>query len=75
MHICNKGYDYCPNEHYVELCEKHPDILSKAAMVDHIDAQNVFTAIHFFGIPVEDLMKSNGYNKTAAFISLVKNWF
>ena len=46
-HICNKGYDYCPNEHFVELCESHPDILSKAAVVDHIDAQNVFTAICF----------------------------
>ena len=74
-HICNKGYDYCPNEHFVELCESHPDILSKAVVVDHIDAQNVFTAIHFFGIPVEQFMVSKGYMKTVEFIRLVRNWF
>ena len=44
-HICNKGYEFCPNEHYVQLCENEPQILSKAAVMDHIDAQNVFTAI------------------------------
>ena len=44
-HICGNGYDYCPHEHFVELCEEQPDILSKSVVVDHTDAQNVFTAI------------------------------
>ena len=74
-YICNKGYEFCPNEHYVQLCENEPQILSKAAVMDHIDAQNVFTAIQFFGTPVEEYMLSCGYDSTAAFIKLVRNWF
>lgn len=27
-HICNKGYEFCPKDHFVELCEEQPDILS-----------------------------------------------
>ena len=54
--ICSKGYEYCPREHFVELCEERPDILSKAVVVDHTDAQNVFTALRFFGTPVEEFM-------------------
>ena len=74
-HICSKGYEYCPREHFVELCEEQPDILSKAVVVDHTDAQNVFTALRFFGTPVEEFMRDKGHNATANFISIVRNWF
>ena len=47
-HICSKGYEYCPKEHFVELCEEQPDILSKAVVVNHTDAQNVFTSQIFW---------------------------
>ena len=32
----------------MELCEEQPDILSKAVVVNHTDAQNVFTGLRFF---------------------------
>ena len=70
-HICSKGYDFCPREHFVELCEEQPDILSKAVVVDHTDAQNVFTAVCFFGEPVEKFMTEKGHDETATFIRIV----
>ena len=74
-HICSKGYDYCPKEHFVELCEEQPDILSKSIVVDHTDAQNVFTALRFFSAEVEDFMHDKQHTATADFISIVRNWF
>ena len=44
-------------------------------MVDHIDPQNVFTAIKFFSKPVEQFMCDNGLLQTAEFILLTRNWF
>ena len=73
-HICGKGYDYCPGEHYRELCNERPDILSKTAVITRSDAQNVFTAIKFFSMPVEMFMRSKGHSITADFIVLVRNW-
>ena len=59
----------------MELCEEQPNILSKAVVVDHTDAQNVFTALRFFGNPVEEFMHNKGHNVTANFICIVRNWF
>ena len=73
-HICSKGYDYCPKEQFVELCEEWPDILSKSIVVDHTDAQNVFTALRFFSAEV-DFMHDKQHTATADFISSVRNWF
>ena len=62
----------------MELCEERPGILSKSIVVDHTDAQNVFTALRFFfyiSAEVEDFMHDKQDTATADFISIVRNWF
>lgn len=74
MHICKGGYDFCSGEHFVQLCNERPDILSRSVVVDKVDPQNVFTAMRFFGHQVENFMHENGHADTAEFIQLVRNW-
>ena len=35
---------------------------------------NVYTIMRFFGEPVQEWMESKGYNDTAGFVKLVRNW-
>ena len=35
---------------------------------------NVYTAVRFFGEPVQAWVESKGYNNTAEFVQLVHNW-
>ena len=74
-HICRHGYEFCKREHYLDLCSKRPDILSRSAVEDHIDPQNVFTAVNFFSLEVEDFMRNKQFNQTADFIKITWDWF
>ena len=74
MHLCKDGYTYCKSKHFRQLATERPDILSKSAVFDQSDAQNVFTAMKFFSEPVEGYMLSKGYFKTAHFIHILRNW-
>ena len=74
MHICKTGYDFCRMEHYTELCQEQPEILSQAVVLYRIDPMNVYTVIKFFGECVQEWMESKGYTHTASFIQLVRNW-
>ena len=74
MHICKNGYDFCKAQHFVELCEERPDILSQAIVIHKLDPMNVLTAMRFFSESVEEYMTNKGYTDTAYFIKLVRNW-
>ena len=74
MHICKTGYDFCKTEHYIELCHNRPGILSQAIVLHRLDPMNVYTTVRFFGEPVQECMELKGYNDTAGFIQLVRNW-
>ena len=71
MHICKNGYNFCKAQHFVELCEERPDILSQAIVMHKLDPMNVFTAMRFFSESVEEYMTNKGYTDTAYFIKLV----
>ena len=43
-------------------------------MFDKIDQQNAFTAMRMFNYDVENYMRTNGFEETAHFIKLVRNW-
>ena len=43
-------------------------------MFDKIDQQNAFTAMRMFNYDVENYMRKNGFEETAQFIKLVRNW-
>ena len=72
--ILTCGFDFCPKDHFKELCKDRPDILSIASVFDKIDMQNAFTAMRMFHYNVERWMKNKGYLETAKFIRLVRNW-
>ena len=72
--ILTRGFDFCPKDHFEELCKDRPDILSIASVFDKIDTQNAFTAMRMFHYNVERWMKHKGYLETAKFIKLVRNW-
>ena len=74
MYLCKTGYNFCKGEHFVELCQERPDILSQAIVIHKLDPMNVFTAMRFFSESVEEYMTNKGYTDTAYFIKLVRNW-
>ena len=74
MHMCKTGYEFCKTNHYIELCYDRPDILSQSAVLHRLDPMNVYTAVRFFDEPVQAWMESKGYNDTAEFVQLVRNW-
>ena len=41
MHLCKTGCDFCKEEHFVELCQERPDILSQAIVIHKLDPMNV----------------------------------
>ena len=45
MHLSKTGYNFCKGEHFVELGQERPDILSQAIVVHKLDPMNVFTAM------------------------------
>ena len=75
MHICQHGYEFCKTEHFLHLCEKRPNILSKSIVEDKADPQNVFMAVGFFSPAVQMFMIENAYTETANFIEIMRNWF
>ena len=74
MHLCKTGYDFCKGEHFVELCQERPDILSQAIVIHKLDPMNILTAMRFFSESVEEYMTNKGYIDTAYLIMLVRNW-
>ena len=72
--ILTRGFQFCKNEHFKELCNECPDILSIALVYDKIDTQNAFTAMKMFNYSVERWMIQKGYKDTAKFIRLIRNW-
>ena len=56
MHLCKTGYDLCKGEHFVELCQERPDILSQAIVIHKLDPMNIFTAMQFFSESVGEYM-------------------
>ena len=74
-HISKNGYAFCPKEHYEQLVNEWPDILSRSIVIDRIDMQNIFMAKKFFSSPVAKYMEDCGFGESAKFINLVRNWF
>ena len=72
--ILIRGFEYCKREHFEHLSVNRPDILSLALVFDKIDQQNTFTAMRMFNYDVENYMRTNGFEETAHFIKLVRNW-
>ena len=72
--ILTRGLDYCRKEHFEELSRNKPEILSLALVFDKTDQQNAFTAMRMFNYDIERYMRENGFNETANFIRLVRNW-
>ena len=72
--ILTRGFDYCPKEHFQDLSINRPDILSLALVFDKIDQPNAFTAMRMFNYDVERYMREKGFEDTADFIRLVRNW-
>ena len=72
--ILTQGFEYCKREHFEHLSVNRPDILSLALVFDKIDQQNAFTAMRMFNYDVENYMRTNGFEETAYFIKLVRNW-
>ena len=66
--ILNKGYDFCPKEHFQQLSREDPDLLSRPLVFDNIDQQNAYSAKLMFSEKVEKFMLSKGYVETAEFI-------
>ena len=42
--ILNKGFDFCPKEHFQQLSRENPDLLSCPLVFDNIDQQNTYSA-------------------------------
>ena len=72
--ILTRGFEYCKREHFEHLSVNRPDILSLALVFDKIDQQNAFTAMRMFNSDVKNYMCTNGFEETAHFIKLVRNW-
>ena len=72
--ILTRGLEYCKKEHFEHLCTHKPGILSLALVFEKTDQQNAFTAMRMFNYDVERYMKEQGFNETAEFIKLVRNW-
>ena len=74
-HLCRNGYDYCSRTHYQALATEKPHIISRAVVFDHIDPQNVFISMRFFGEEVTSYFSQRGWHKSASFVRLVRNWY
>ena len=73
-HILKTGYDFCKWEHYTELADNRPDLLSLAFVYDVIDQQNAAMAIRMFDHDIEEYFISKGYTESAHFVYLVCKW-
>ena len=49
--------------------------MSRSAVEDRIDPQNVFTAVKFFSLEVKGYMRDKQYNQTTDFIKITWDWF
>ena len=41
-HILTRGYDFCPTQHYRDLADNWPDIISQAIIYDQAELQSAF---------------------------------
>ena len=75
-YIPKNGYAFCPKEHYEQLVNEWPDILSRSIVIRQDGyAEHVFMAKKFFSSPVAKYMEDCGFGESAKFIKLVRNWF
>ena len=44
-HILACGYDFCPTQHYRDVADNWPDIISQAIIYDQADSQSAFFAM------------------------------
>ena len=73
-HILKNGYDFCKWDHYRELVDNRPDLLSSAFVYDVIDQQNAAMAIRMFDHDIEEYFISKGYTESAHFVYVVHKW-
>ena len=73
-HILKNGYDFCKWDHYRELADNRPDLLSSAFVYDVIDQQNAAMAIRMFDHDIKEYFISKGYTESAHFVYLVHKW-
>ena len=57
-HISRNGYAFCPKEHYEQLVNEQPDILSRSIVINRIDMQNIFMAKKFFQAQLPNIWKT-----------------
>ena len=74
-HLCKHGYDFCKKVHFQILATEKPNVISRAVVFDRIDSQNVFTSVRFFGEDVTAFFCANGWEDSAKFVSLIRNWY
>ena len=73
-HILKNRYDFCKWDHYRELADNRPDLLSLAFVYDVIDQQNAAMAIRMFDHDIKEYFISKGYTESAHFVYLVCKW-
>ena len=72
--ICRKGIENIPRSAFVCVCEEHPEIISRALVIDIIDKQSSEFALKLFSPSVEEQLLKNGEKEAALFVHLVYNW-
>ena len=73
-HILKNGYDFCKREHFREIADDKPDLLSSAFVYDIIDQQCAAKALQMFSLEVETYLKDRGHHESAEFVHLVWCW-
>ena len=73
-HILKNGYDFSKQEHYRELADNRPNLLSSAFVYDVIDQQCAAKAMRMFEHDIEEYFISKGYTESAHFVYLVCKW-
>ena len=73
-HILTCGYDFCPTQHYRDLADNWPDIISQAIIYDQADLQSAFFMMQMFTKEVEDYFLGRGFTESAEFVKIVREW-
>ena len=64
----------CKWEHYRELVDNRPNLLSLAFVYNVIDQQCAAKAMRMFECDIEEYFISKGYTESAHFVYLVHKW-
>ena len=74
-HICNRGFDGITTEAFVRVSEINHDVLPRTIVEDKLDRQNALISQRFFSTEVCEILKSNGDDAEAEFVSKTRNWY